>query len=616
MGRTQRQHRHSKPGTASTLLACFLAAVVASASWLAPSAAQQQPAAPVQPADPKALAAFRMLETHCARCHQAGQLKRPKAAADLANILALEEIAADPHLVKPGNPDASRLYLKVLGREMPYDVLQEGATGERPTPAEISALRAWIASLPRPVASTCKSPSIRLAEAEAALAMAADLAEAGPARATDYRYLTISHLVPSCGGEEKLAALRVGVEALVNAWNRTGKVARLTPVDTASTVFRVRLSDIGWPAEAWEAIAAASPYRGIMAGAAFEPVRSATRSEVPAARADWLAFLLSDETLLRLQGVPSARAVKAALDALLVRPGEMQQLASTSPDGRFLDLLRSAGIDASRRWLGLAPARALARLYRSDVSLDAAAAELGTDPAELTARAKRATPETAFLLRRLQQTGLQRGEFELIFDQLRPSSEMNPNASAIGIHLIEASKPELNRPFALELAADKTIASSRDVIRLTLRSERECHLTIIGVDSSGNALVLLPNDFDRDTRLPKDRITEFPRPGSPFRFRLGKPGHETFIASCSPAGPGLDGVRQDFNLQKFTDLGPYEAYLERRLTGETVDPKPAARRQVPRRRGRERPVEPAPAQTKQTPPLIERRAVQVEVRPN
>ena len=613
MRRSGMQLRRSTWAKAPGWLGGVLAAMLAIAALATLASAENLP--PAAPTEPKALAVFKLLETHCARCHQAGQLKRPRAAADLANILALEQIAADPHLVKPGNPDASRLYLKVLGREMPYDVLQEAAAGEKPTPPEITALRSWIAGLPRSVAPACANPAGRLAEAEAALAMAADLTEAGPKLAPDFRYLTISHLALACGGEERLAALRAGVEALVNSWNRTPRVVRLAAVDPASTVLRVRLSEIGWTAEAWEAIAGASPYRSHLASAAFEPVRAATRSAVPAVRADWLAFLLSDETLLRLDAHAPARAVTGPVRELLARPGELQRLAVAPAEDRFLDLLASAGIDTRTRIDGLTPARALARLYRKDVTLETAAAELGTDPAELTRRIPGATAETLFLLRRLQQSGLRRGEFEAAFDQLKLASEANPNPSPIGLNVIEALKPEGRHPFALDIAVDKQLAGMRDVVRLTLRSERECNLTIIGIDSAGNGLVLLPNDFDRDTRLLKDRLMEFPRPGAPFRFRLGKPGYETFIAACNPSAPGIEGVRQDFNLQKFTELGPYDAFLERVLAGESIDPKPVKRRQVPRRRGRERPVEPTPVESKTTVTLIERRAVQVEVRP-
>ena len=75
----------------------------------APAAAGSGPAAPSQPlgapSDPVAAAAYAVLETHCARCHQAGKLDRPAPAGAFGNVLRLDELASAPYLVAPGNPD-------------------------------------------------------------------------------------------------------------------------------------------------------------------------------------------------------------------------------------------------------------------------------------------------------------------------------------------------------------------------------------------------------------------------------------------------------------------------------------------------------------------------------
>src|SRR5262245_53674235 len=68
------------------------------------------PGIPPRPDDPKAAKAYGVFDTYCARCHQAGRLERPLASGGLANILSIDEQARDPVLVKPGIPDASRLY--------------------------------------------------------------------------------------------------------------------------------------------------------------------------------------------------------------------------------------------------------------------------------------------------------------------------------------------------------------------------------------------------------------------------------------------------------------------------------------------------------------------------
>ena len=104
-----------------------------------------RPLAP--PSEPVAAKAYGVLETHCARCHQGERLKRPAPAGAFGNILRLDEIAADPVLVRPGNPDASRLYTHMLRRLMPFDVHQEQSGGEEPSAEDMQAIRAWIGGL-------------------------------------------------------------------------------------------------------------------------------------------------------------------------------------------------------------------------------------------------------------------------------------------------------------------------------------------------------------------------------------------------------------------------------------------------------------------------------------
>ena len=68
-----------------------------------------------------------MLDKHCARCHQEGRLiDREKPAKNFGNILKLDEIAANPHYVLPGNALGSKLFRQIADREMPYDVIYEG----------------------------------------------------------------------------------------------------------------------------------------------------------------------------------------------------------------------------------------------------------------------------------------------------------------------------------------------------------------------------------------------------------------------------------------------------------------------------------------------------------
>src|SRR5436190_19123552 len=70
------------------------------------------------PADPVAKAAFDALEKACSRCHQEGKLVgRERPSKNFGNILKLEEIAANPNLVLPGNPYGSKLFKQIVDKE-------------------------------------------------------------------------------------------------------------------------------------------------------------------------------------------------------------------------------------------------------------------------------------------------------------------------------------------------------------------------------------------------------------------------------------------------------------------------------------------------------------------
>lgn len=94
-------------------------------------------------------AAAATLDKHCSRCHQDGKLtNRQKPAKALGNILQLDQIASNPSLIQPGNPEGSRIIQQIVNKDMPYDVYQEGSASQpSPTEDEVTALRNWIAGL-------------------------------------------------------------------------------------------------------------------------------------------------------------------------------------------------------------------------------------------------------------------------------------------------------------------------------------------------------------------------------------------------------------------------------------------------------------------------------------
>ncbi|MGE3917817.1 MAG: hypothetical protein AB7F78_19150, partial [Hyphomicrobiaceae bacterium] len=237
------------------------------------------------PADPAAAAAYAVLDRHCARCHQGGRLERTSPAAGLGNILRLDEIAAAPHLVMPGNPDASRLYVSMLRSMMPLDVHTGRSSAPAPTSEEIAAVRSWIGGLPPRTACRDRRP-VTPADLADALAKTAVLPGEDPLK---LRFVSIAHLHNGCVRFEALAAYREAVARLFNSLSWKTAVVSTPAIDPARTLFKINLDDIGWLPEHWERImrAAASPL-GLVPPLPAE-VRKTFGTAVPMARADWFA---------------------------------------------------------------------------------------------------------------------------------------------------------------------------------------------------------------------------------------------------------------------------------------------------------------------------------------
>src|SRR5688572_14792468 len=132
--------------------------------------------AQTSPPDPIAKSAFDVLDRHCARCHQEGRLiDREKPAKNFGNILKLDEIAANPHYVLPGNALGSKLFRQIADREMPYDVMYEAdARYPHVTADDLQALERWIVSLGTRATAACGSRAT-VTPAAAASLIASDL---------------------------------------------------------------------------------------------------------------------------------------------------------------------------------------------------------------------------------------------------------------------------------------------------------------------------------------------------------------------------------------------------------------------------------------------------------
>src|SRR5680860_116206 len=150
-----------------------------------------------EPEDETAKKAFKVLDKHCARCHQAGRLTRDRPARNFGNILKLDELARDPSLIRPGNPDGSRLFSRIVKQEMPYDVYTEFSGGEEPDKEDVQALYDWIKSLNTETIASCGNRKLMDSE-KIVTEILADVNKQSASRRKSTRYLTLSNYYNLC----------------------------------------------------------------------------------------------------------------------------------------------------------------------------------------------------------------------------------------------------------------------------------------------------------------------------------------------------------------------------------------------------------------------------------
>ncbi|MBS0241962.1 MAG: DUF4384 domain-containing protein [Proteobacteria bacterium] len=290
--------------------------------------------------------------------------------------------------------------------------------------------------------------------------------------------------------------------------------------------------------------------------------------------------------------------------------------------------LRRLGLDPDLTLDGVEPVVALAREYARPVDGTRAAAELGRSLAELSKASEGADTGATVVLRRLVQGLVARAEVEARAAEVRALFEQGaiatagaqseaPATRAAGSSPTEGVRPIDPGP-GLILYSDKPKYRKGDHLNLVVKATGDCHLTVISVDQRGRATVIFPSDFETNAHLLPGQELKLPGSNAPYAFRLNESGREAIVATCNDASAGPDGIKHDFERQRFTDLGTYANFLAGHPTtpaAEQATPELSAsgRRAVERtharfaRRGRSDTMDapPTPEQTSRTAILIE-----------
>jgi hypothetical protein len=647
---------------------------------------------PQPPADPLGAAAYRVLATHCARCHQGGQTTGPAPSAGFGNVLRLSELLSDPGLVRPGNPDGSRVYIQMLRHAMPYDAFHEAAGGSQPTPDEIAAVRDWIEKAAEPAACADRK-SIIPADIDAALVKAA--AAAGPA-AGRLRFLSLAAPFNACASPAQMFAYRQALGLIVNGLSWKKEPVPVTAIDDQRTLYQIDLGALGWLPAHWERIERSDPNALGFLAEVSNAARAPFATEHPIARAEWFAetalraplyydllglpgltseigrilhldverewattavtsetieksrFARGARVIERLKPVtpmfwstidsvvsngkgtadaapsPAQHAAGLALFALPnglpaffirnskgeridrvpagiaqgriagdtplaagiaclachtggpVRPGDPQGPESeldrrvASDRSAIAAAHETAALVAGFAPDGVPPVAALARDFTRAVGRARAVAELGVTDDQLTLLGDRAGP-AAVLARRLVLGTVPRAEFDAGFPVLlaalrapvQSTPLATPGAPTPATRDAPVAIPAETHDHGprISLLSDKLTYKPGDALRLTVSASADCYMTIVSIDQRGRGTVIYPSDFEPANLLLAGREIRLPADGAPYLFRLKESGRERVVAICSTAASTVDGIRHEFERQRFTDLGDYAAFL-------------------------------------------------------
>jgi hypothetical protein len=203
-----------------------------------------------------------------------------------------------------------------------------------------------------------------------------------------------------------------------------------------------------------------------------------------------------------------------------------------------------------------------------------------------TVMVRRAMPPETVPGKEITGAGPSPDEVEAVRDWIDGLPQANPAVVQTGG---EAAAPtnhsvaELGHSLDLFIRSDKDTYTSGDLITFFVRATAECHLTLIIVDTRGIATVLFPNEMEQNNLLPVGQELRVPGQRAPYQFRARDNGRETLVGICTVGAKIADGIRQDYERQRFTTLGNWRLFLKRVLAGESPGSCGGGRRKMRRK---------------------------------
>jgi hypothetical protein len=511
------------PERTSSRPACFLIAALLGGALSSSAGAQSTSD------DALGQRAREILTAHCAPCREVGTLSVPTSAP---RPLDLAAIARDPSLIRPGNPDGSPAYAAMMRRL--------ALPGSQPAPdlESLATLRTWIESLPAS-AATCPQASRPTRRHISPLLIRQAALVRKPISAL--RVLTLAHLDADCLSAEHLAGWRDALGLFLAALAGSSKPVPMLPLDQKSHHLAVDIQALGWDRELWRFLAGNST-------GASRPI------EPLIVRADWLVV----------------HVLRGGLGARFVSPSEPPTKPRSvydpdiTPEDRAIVQAMFAGVARPESLArNVESILQLARAHLAPAGLSRVAAELGIERTPLERAIAKAPDDARNLLLRLAYGTVPRAEIEISWPMLGRLASAPPPATTSAPS--DPNPPGMTREVDLSTHADRTRYAAGDPVHFTIRSNVECHLTVISIDASGYGTVIFPNDFAARDLLNAELDLVLPAPGARYRFRVKQKGRERVVALCARTPGIIEGIEHDFERQRFQELGPYAAHLDAAL---------------------------------------------------
>lgn len=251
-----------------------------------------------------------VLETNCAKCHGAGSA----AQGGIDYILDITRLIETKKVV-PGDPEASRIYARMVSPETPMPPVAEM---QRPDAGDIEAVGKWIDQC----AGVQSCGDQEFIDKDAILqAISTDISSSGAVSSENrkfVRYFSFVHLHNAGWCDSEIEMFRQALSKTINSLSQETQIKPPVAIDAQRLLFRVDISDYDWDRDdgegefllsepsfyfrrnateiqqelakrfndKWEMIADQNPYNVEFLGQAAEDIKILTETRFPIMQAD------------------------------------------------------------------------------------------------------------------------------------------------------------------------------------------------------------------------------------------------------------------------------------------------------------------------------------------